>query len=255
MSLAAHHVVCCSLVVVDPLTFSHMASTEVIGYLAGRWDDDKHHLTVTQAHPCRALEGAEGDGNREQTVEMDPVSEILAPERIKESNLDIVGWWGAFPPPPPVVERARFSEESSPCFGLGVVRVDPLLTAASLHTLCLPTHAGTTATLSSNQIPLCGTLRTNFGCSASLTRRSIHFWASLLHRESALAPSDKGGGVVARGGSVHWVLTRPAPPRLLSGVGVAGAATIQAVRLMCPPSRVSGSRPRVLRTSTERPWR
>eukprot|EP00041_Stephanoeca_diplocostata_P036862 m.1365536 g.1365536 ORF g.1365536 m.1365536 type:complete len:1069 (+) comp24947_c1_seq14:375-3581(+) len=87
-------VTCSALFLMD--LHSHLATTEVIGYLAGHWDATTKAITVTKAFPCRALEPGEGQG-REQTVEMDPESEIEARSTIAARGMVVVGWYHSHP--------------------------------------------------------------------------------------------------------------------------------------------------------------
>ena len=77
----------------------HLAETEVIGYLAGTWDKGGQKLIVRKAFPCRALEGVDADttGEREKTVEMDPLSETEAKEKIAKMNMCVLGWYHSHP--------------------------------------------------------------------------------------------------------------------------------------------------------------
>jgi len=74
----------------------HLAKTEVIGYLAGRWDFNEKVLHVTQAFPCRALEGID-TLEREKTVEMDPDSEMAIRNIITDQGLSVLGWYHSHP--------------------------------------------------------------------------------------------------------------------------------------------------------------
>ena len=77
----------------------HLAETEVIGYLAGTWDKENQKLTVRKSFPCRALEGTDAEitSEREKTVEMDPLSETEAKEKIAEMNMCVLGWYHSHP--------------------------------------------------------------------------------------------------------------------------------------------------------------
>lgn len=71
---------------------SHLASTEVIGLLAGQWDPEKKLITIVRAYPCRALEPENGH-EREQSVEMDTESQWEAMEKIEAAQTTVVGWF------------------------------------------------------------------------------------------------------------------------------------------------------------------
>lgn len=62
----------------------------------GYWDATTKSITVTKAFPCRALEPGEGQG-REQTVEMDPESEIETRAAISKRGMVVVGWYHSHP--------------------------------------------------------------------------------------------------------------------------------------------------------------
>ncbi len=47
--------------------YSHLALTEVIGFLAGTWDPELRKLRIVRAFPCRALEPGP-NMQRDQTV-------------------------------------------------------------------------------------------------------------------------------------------------------------------------------------------
>lgn len=74
----------------------HLATTEVIGYLAGKFDAQQRRMVIVQAFPCRALEPGPGN-KREKTVEMDPVSEMDVRVRIDALGLNVVGWYHSHP--------------------------------------------------------------------------------------------------------------------------------------------------------------
>lgn len=74
----------------------HLASTEVIGYIAGYWDPAKKLLRIVSAKPCRALEPGPGQ-KREQSVEMDPMSEMSVKDEIDQAGLQVVGWYHSHP--------------------------------------------------------------------------------------------------------------------------------------------------------------
>ncbi|GFO12957.1 mpn domain protein [Plakobranchus ocellatus] len=70
----------------------HLTKSEVVGYLGGRWDCQKQHLSIEQAFPakCRL-----GDKDRSSIVE----EEIRRSMRQKE--MMVVGWYHSHPTCPP----------------------------------------------------------------------------------------------------------------------------------------------------------
>ncbi|PRP81238.1 hypothetical protein PROFUN_02072 [Planoprotostelium fungivorum] len=72
---------------------AHLATTEIIGYLAGRWDAKEKLITVTSAFPCKSL----CTSGAEVQVEMDPECEIVVREEIEKSGLRVVGWYHSHP--------------------------------------------------------------------------------------------------------------------------------------------------------------
>jgi len=51
---------------------AHLCACEVIGLLGGRWDAERHTLSVDEAYPCRCTPGAEA----QNAVELDAVAEV-----------------------------------------------------------------------------------------------------------------------------------------------------------------------------------
>nr|KAJ3422124.1 hypothetical protein HK105_001072 [Polyrhizophydium stewartii] len=78
---------------------AHLMATEVIGFLAGKWDPKSNRLEITSALPCRSVEqelhGAGED--RHYNVELDPASEVETRELVEKLNLRIVGWYHSHP--------------------------------------------------------------------------------------------------------------------------------------------------------------
>ncbi|XP_037068484.1 MPN domain-containing protein-like [Pollicipes pollicipes] len=71
---------------------SHLTDSEVVGYLAGRWDVNTHDLAITHAFPvrCRLAEK-----NKWKRVEYDIYTAI------EERKLTLVGWYHSHPHSPP----------------------------------------------------------------------------------------------------------------------------------------------------------
>ncbi|XP_063934824.1 histone H2A deubiquitinase MYSM1-like isoform X2 [Zophobas morio] len=92
-----------ALVVMD--FHAHLASSEVIGFLGGIFDEQKKVLKVLEAFACRAVD--QGDPQSvshdvETNVEMDPQSELEVRTLIGARNLQIVGWYHSHPTFKPV---------------------------------------------------------------------------------------------------------------------------------------------------------
>lgn len=74
---------------------AHLATTEIIGFLAGEWRANEKKLYVQSAFPTRSLEHTSMDpthalgADRHLNVEMDPISEIEVRQKIKEKNLKV----------------------------------------------------------------------------------------------------------------------------------------------------------------------
>ncbi|KAK3083491.1 hypothetical protein FSP39_024059 [Pinctada imbricata] len=67
---------------------SHLTSSEVVGYLGGKWDQSAQHLMVTQAYPCRCRLA---DSQRAALVE----EEIKL--SMQNSGFSLVGWYHSHP--------------------------------------------------------------------------------------------------------------------------------------------------------------
>ncbi|XP_054752512.2 MPN domain-containing protein-like [Lytechinus pictus] len=66
----------------------HLTTSEVIGYLAGKWDPETQHMTILQAFPCRCRLGEKQNG---ASVEM----EIR--QSMNSRGLQLVGWYHSHP--------------------------------------------------------------------------------------------------------------------------------------------------------------
>ncbi|KAF0294893.1 MPN domain-containing protein [Amphibalanus amphitrite] len=71
---------------------SHLTDSEVVGYLAGRWDVNTHDLAITHAFPVRCRLGEKSKWKR---VEYDVYTAI------EERKLTLVGWYHSHPHSPP----------------------------------------------------------------------------------------------------------------------------------------------------------
>ena len=72
---------------------AHLMRTEVIGFLAGRWDPTEKMLWVVEALPCKSVEQEWIGGDRHINVELDPASEVQTREIVESRGLQIVGWY------------------------------------------------------------------------------------------------------------------------------------------------------------------
>lgn len=72
---------------------AHMASTEVIGMLAGTWDEKERLLIIHYACPCRAMPPNDSsDTSANVSVELDCVSGVAVSEWAARYHLTTVGW-------------------------------------------------------------------------------------------------------------------------------------------------------------------
>lgn len=71
---------------------AHLATSEIIGLLAGTWDREQRILTIVKTVPCESLNtGAKTE------CEMDPVSEMAARDIVAAAQLSVVGWYHSHP--------------------------------------------------------------------------------------------------------------------------------------------------------------
>jgi len=61
---------------------SHLAYTEIIGFLAGDWNENEKLITIDEAFPCKSL----ASGSDNVNVEMDPTSELEVREIINKKR-------------------------------------------------------------------------------------------------------------------------------------------------------------------------
>ncbi|KAI1280671.1 Deubiquitinase MYSM1 [Halotydeus destructor] len=80
-----------ALVVID--VHAHCVQTEVIGLLGGLYSHTLKCLIVMSAEPCRSIT----DNTTDLQCEMDPVSQAEASEKIRASELSVVGWYHSHP--------------------------------------------------------------------------------------------------------------------------------------------------------------
>ncbi|KAJ3323121.1 hypothetical protein HDV06_002133 [Boothiomyces sp. JEL0866] len=78
---------------------AHLMSTEVIGFLAGKWHGEVNTLEINLALPCKSIEQehVEDFDDRHYNVELDPASEVSTREFVSEKGLSIVGWFHSHP--------------------------------------------------------------------------------------------------------------------------------------------------------------
>ena len=69
---------------------AHLAHTEIIGLLGGRFDVAERILEIHEAFPCNSLSTG-------LQCEMDPASEMEAREHFDRQNKIIVGWYHSHP--------------------------------------------------------------------------------------------------------------------------------------------------------------
>ncbi|XP_069107472.1 MPN domain-containing protein-like [Argopecten irradians] len=67
---------------------SHLTSSEVVGYLGGKWDQQSQHLSIIQAYPCRCRLG---DSQKSAATE----EEIR--KQMNRVGLSLVGWYHSHP--------------------------------------------------------------------------------------------------------------------------------------------------------------
>ncbi|XP_064646513.1 MPN domain-containing protein-like isoform X2 [Lineus longissimus] len=66
----------------------HLTTSEVVGYLAGKWDQNSQHLTIVQSFPCRCRLG-----DRESSV----IVEEEIRQNMERRGLTLVGWYHSHP--------------------------------------------------------------------------------------------------------------------------------------------------------------
>ncbi|KAF0696264.1 Aste57867_12962 [Aphanomyces stellatus] len=115
---------------------AHLAISEIIGFLGGRYDEPSNTIFIHAAFPCRSVKVDGDDGSTD--VEMDTESELEMRELIRKSNMEAVGWYHSHPsfaPDPSIrdIENqtqyqqlfARASDKKEPFLGLIVGTYDP----------------------------------------------------------------------------------------------------------------------------------
>lgn len=116
---------------------SHLCVAEVIGLLAGRWDQAERVMYIQASFPCAATQRAD-DGSVD--VELDPVAEYEVREVISGLGMCVVGWYHSHPrfkPEPSVTDifnqnqyqQLMHDEQTdlAPFVGLIVSTFDPKL--------------------------------------------------------------------------------------------------------------------------------
>ncbi|KAI8988243.1 hypothetical protein BDF20DRAFT_854635 [Mycotypha africana] len=82
---------------------AHLMETEIIGFLAGEWNNETKRMHIREAYPCKSIETGQNDVN----VEMDPTSAIETRQIIEERDMKVVGWYHSHPrfiPDPSLVD-------------------------------------------------------------------------------------------------------------------------------------------------------
>ncbi|KAI9206879.1 uncharacterized protein BJ171DRAFT_495045 [Polychytrium aggregatum] len=69
---------------------SHLAHTEIIGLIGGRYDAEAKVLSLTECFPCRST-------STSIQCEMDPESEMTAREEFEQKGIQVVGWYHSHP--------------------------------------------------------------------------------------------------------------------------------------------------------------
>eukprot|EP00002_Diphylleia_rotans_P020806 TRINITY_DN4039_c0_g2_i6.p1 TRINITY_DN4039_c0_g2~~TRINITY_DN4039_c0_g2_i6.p1 ORF type:complete len:679 (+),score=109.33 TRINITY_DN4039_c0_g2_i6:158-2194(+) len=72
---------------------AHLSTSEIIGFLAGKWDPESRHIEVFESYPCKSLDVEQDNVN----VEMDPTSAHEVREAITDAGLSVVGWYHSHP--------------------------------------------------------------------------------------------------------------------------------------------------------------
>ncbi|XP_065051572.1 MPN domain-containing protein-like [Rhopilema esculentum] len=123
---------------------SHLSTSEVTGYLAGKWDPVRQHLKVVQAYPCKCRISDKEDGMQmESQIRMD----------IERADLVLVGWYHSHPfcQPDPTLQDIRnqlqyqglLKDENSsePCIGIIVSPYDSHKKEAAFKAFWIQSHA------------------------------------------------------------------------------------------------------------------
>ncbi|KAJ1959310.1 hypothetical protein IWQ62_004661 [Dispira parvispora] len=108
---------------------AHLMESEIIGFLAGRWDPETRQLVVQYAFPCRALRTP--GQNASVNVEMDPTSEFEVRQAILDRDLQVVGWYHSHPcflPDPSLVDLENQCNYQS-LFANQTTRAEPFVGA------------------------------------------------------------------------------------------------------------------------------
>ncbi|KAJ1653376.1 hypothetical protein IWQ61_006490 [Dispira simplex] len=108
---------------------AHLMESEIIGFLAGRWNPETRQLIVQYAFPCRALRTP--GQNTSVNVEMDPTSEFEVRQAILDRDLQVVGWYHSHPcflPDPSLVDLENQCNYQS-LFANQTTRAEPFVGA------------------------------------------------------------------------------------------------------------------------------
>eukprot|EP01133_Synstelium_polycarpum_P001165 gene1165-1335_t len=85
---------------------AHIATTEVIGMLGGKYDHEHKHIAVHLAIPCNSL-------SSDIQCDMDPNSLIAARDLVTSMSLEIVGWYHSHPNFPPIPSLRDIETQSA----------------------------------------------------------------------------------------------------------------------------------------------
>lgn len=124
----------------------HLSTSEVTGYLAGKWDSTMQHLKVTQTYPCKC-----------RIADKEDSSQIEAQIRkdMEQSGLCLVGWYHSHPfcQPDPTLQDIKnqlkyqqvMEDESSsePCIGLIVSPYDSHKKESAFKAFWVQSHSQT----------------------------------------------------------------------------------------------------------------
>ncbi|KAJ8305574.1 hypothetical protein KUTeg_016119 [Tegillarca granosa] len=77
-----------ALIIMD--MHAHVSKTEVIGMLGGQYIEETNTLTINIVVPCNSISTG-------MQCEMDPVSQTIANEKIREFGMTVVGWYHSHP--------------------------------------------------------------------------------------------------------------------------------------------------------------
>ena len=123
---------------------AHLCDAEVIGLLAGKYDEGRKSLYIQAPFPCTAVDRVDDDGSTD--VELDPEAEWKARETISNMGMQVVGWYHSHPrfrPDPSLTDICNQEQHQcmehknntyiEPFVGLIVSTFDPSLPTYESH--------------------------------------------------------------------------------------------------------------------------